>query len=222
MGGRHEATRGRRHEATRGGRHEATRGRDEVAVSGCTLSQSDSKKSVLPHRAGWFQSGSVGFSWFQLVSVGFSWFSRFQLVSVGSAGSVGVGRLLRRCRSVRGGFSVAGGWWGRLLSRLRLLSRGCQFLLQSQRLCSRAASPSLWHNLSARLCSRGRLFSRGREGQFTRGSNRACRRMVEGRRWRGRRHGRHRGEPGLRRRFCGIGAAAEGAEIQRAGHTSWR
>ena len=58
-GGRHEAT---RHEATRGGRHEATRGRDEVAVFGCTLSQSDSKKSVLPHRAGWFQSGSVGFS----------------------------------------------------------------------------------------------------------------------------------------------------------------
>ena len=56
------------------------------------------KESVLPHRAGWFQSGSVGFSWFQLVSVGFSW---FQLVSVG------VGRLLRRCRSVGGGFSGA-------------------------------------------------------------------------------------------------------------------
>ena len=92
MGGRHEATRGRRHEATRGGRHEATRGRDEVAVSGCTLSQSDSKKASC-------HIERVGFSQVQLVSVGFSW---FQLVSVG------VGRLLRRCRSVGGGFAGAG------------------------------------------------------------------------------------------------------------------
>ena len=207
MGGRHEATRGRRHEATRGGRHEATRGRDEVAVSGCTLSQSDSKKASC-------HIERVGFSQVQLVSVG-------------------VGRLLRRCRSVGGGFAGAVGRLGAASQALsvgwgRLRRRWCQFLLRSQRLCSRAASPSLWHNLSARRCSRGRhfsrgrLFSRSREGQFTRGSNRACGRMVEGRRWRGRRHGRHRGEPGLRRRFCGIGAAAEGAEIQRDGHTSWR
>ena len=186
------------------------------------------KESVLPHRAGWFQSGSVGFSWFQLVSVGFSW-SR----AASQALSVGWGRLRRRCRSVGGGFAGAVGRLGAASQALsvgwvRLRRRWCQFLLRSQRLCSRAASPSLWHNLSARRCSRGRhfsrgrLFSRSREGQFTRGSNRACGRMVEGRRWRGRRHGRHRGEPGLRRRFCGIGAAAEGAEIQRAGHTSWR
>ena len=64
---RREATRGRRHEATRGGRHEATRGRDEVAVFGCTLSQSDSKKASC-------HIERVGFSQVQLVSVGFSWF----------------------------------------------------------------------------------------------------------------------------------------------------
>ena len=106
MGGRHEATRGRRHEATRGGRHEATRGRDEVAVSGCTLSQSDSKKaSCHIERVGFSQVQlvSVGFSQVQLVSVGFSW---FQLVSVG------VGRLPRRCRSVGGGFAGAVGRLG--------------------------------------------------------------------------------------------------------------
>ena len=113
---RREATRGRRHKATSKAR--SHKGDATKPVSGCTLSQSDSKTSGLPRRVeGRFRSVSVGF------------------MAQGS---------------------VADGVWG------RLLSRWCQFLLQSQRLRSRAASPSLWHSSRRRLLSRGRLFSRNR------------------------------------------------------------
>ena len=119
----------RRHEATakarshKGRRHEATRERDEAClwVHPESIRFKDKRLATLSGKSGVgrFQSGSVG-----LISM--SWFCFGE-----------------------SGFTGAGGWWGRLCSRWRLLSRGCQFLLQSQRLCSRAASPSLWHILSA-------------------------------------------------------------------------
>ena len=148
MGGRHEATRGRRHEATRGGRHEATRGRDEVAVFGCTLSQSDSKKaSCHIERVGFSQVQlvSVGFSQVQLVSVGFSW---FQLVSVG------VGRLLRRCRSVGGGFAGAVGRLGAASQALVPIPPSVAAALQS-----RGFSLPLAQSLGAALQSRSAFQS---------------------------------------------------------------
>jgi hypothetical protein len=162
MGGRHEATRGRRHEATRGGRHEATRGRDEVAVSGCTLSQSDSKKaSCHIERVGFSQVQlvSVGFSQVQLVSVGFSW---FQLVSVGfswsraasQALSVGWGRLRRRCRSVGGGFAGAVGRLGAASQALVPIPPSVAAALQS-----RGFSLPLAQSLGAALQSRSAFQS---------------------------------------------------------------